>query len=267
VTPEIELRRVDKSYGDNHVLRDFNFALVPGELVTAVGSSGCGKTTVLKLMNGLLAPDAGQVLFRGEDIAGKDQNRLRRGIGYVIQGTGLFPHLKVADNIAYVLRLEGADPERVRGRVAELARAVRLEPEALRRYPHELSGGQGQRVGLARALAAEPPLLLMDEPFGAVDDITRRDLRRELKRIHGELGITIFFITHDIGEAVELGDRVMVMDKGAIEQFDAPERILSHPASEFVARLVGGHGCAAEWRCRNRRAPAPCGTETESMKT
>lgn len=240
MTPEIELRSVDKSYGDNHLLQDFNLALAPGEFVAAVGSSGCGKTTVLKLMNGLLKPDAGQVLFRGEDIATQDQNRLRRRIGYAIQGTGLFPHLRVADNIAYVLRLEKASLQEERERVAELVRVVRLDPEVLDRYPRELSGGQGQRVGLARALAAKPPLLLMDEPFGAVDDITRRELRGESKRIHGELGITIFFITHDIGEALELGDRVMVMDAGRIEQIDAPDRILESPASAFVAKLAGG---------------------------
>lgn len=217
MTPEVELRGVDKSFGDKRLLRDFNLSLAAGQFVTAVGSSGCGKTTVLKLMNGLLSPDAGQVLFRGEDIAGQDQNRLRRRIGYVIQGTGLFPHLRIRDNIAYVLRLDGADDRAIAARVEELVEVVRLRQEILDRYPRELSGGQGQRVGLARALAAAPPLLLMDEPFGAVDDITRHELQGEMKRIHAELGITIFFITHDIAEAMSLGDKVMVMNEGRIE--------------------------------------------------
>ncbi|MCD8138517.1 MAG: ATP-binding cassette domain-containing protein [Planctomycetaceae bacterium] len=241
MTPEVELRGMDKSFGDKRLLRDFNLSLAAGQFVTAVGSSGCGKTTVLKLMNGLLSPDAGQVLFRGEDIAGQDQNRLRRRIGYVIQGTGLFPHLRIRDNIAYVLRLDGADDRAIAARVEELVEVVRLRQEILDRYPRELSGGQGQRVGLARALAAAPPLLLMDEPFGAVDDITRHELQGEMKRIHAELGITIFFITHDIAEAMSLGDKVMVMNEGRIEQFDTPERVLHEPATEYVARLLSNY--------------------------
>ncbi|MCD8349919.1 MAG: ABC transporter ATP-binding protein [Planctomycetaceae bacterium] len=244
MTFEVELRGVDKSFGEKHLLRNFNLSVMPGEFVTAVGSSGCGKTTVLKLMNGLLSPDAGQVLFRGEDIAGQDQNKLRRRIGYVIQGTGLFPHLRVRDNIAYVLRLDGADDHSITARVEELVGVVRLRPEILDRYPRELSGGQGQRVGLARALAAAPPLLLMDEPFGAVDDITRHELQGEMKRIHAELGITVFFITHDIAEAMSLGNRVMVMNEGLIEQFDTPERVLHQPATDFVARLLSNYSTA-----------------------
>lgn len=244
--PEVELRRIDKSYGDNHILRGFNLAVRKGEFVTCIGSSGSGKTTALKLMNGLVSPDAGEVLFRGESIAGLDQDRLRRRIGYVIQGIGLFPHLRVEDNIAYVPRLERADAAAVRRRVDELLDVVHLDGALLRRYPRELSGGQRQRVGIARALAANPALLLMDEPFGAVDDITRAGLREEISRIHAELGLTIFFITHDIVEALSLGGRVLVMHAGVIEQDGAPEDITANPATDFVARLVsaaGGH-CA-----------------------
>ena len=240
---EVELLGIGKSYGDFPLLRDFNLALWPGEFVAAIGSSGCGKTTVLKLMNGLLKPDAGTVLFRGEDIAGKDRNRLRRRMGYVIQGIGLFPHMRVRDNIVYVPRLDGADEGWLRQRTRELAEVVRLDESLLDRYPRELSGGQRQRVGLARALAANPPLLLMDEPFGAVDDITRGELQAEMRRIHADLGMTVFFITHDIAEALALGDRVIVMDKGRIVQDGAPDDIRLRPENEFVERLVGRSRC------------------------
>ncbi len=235
---EIELDGIDKRYGDKPVLEGFSLRVMPGEFITAIGSSGCGKTTVLKLINGLLQPDGGKVLIKGTDIAGVDQNRLRRGIGYVIQGMGLFPHMLVSDNIGYVPSLEHWPKARIAKRVEELAGIVSLEPELLKSYPGQLSGGQRQRVGIARALAAKPDIMLMDEPFGAVDDITRKSLQRELKRIHRDLGITIFFITHDIGEALRLGTRVMVMDQGRIEQLDKPEAIRRAPASEFVRQLV-----------------------------
>lgn len=236
--PEIELQHVSKSYGDFGVLKDFSLRIDKGEFVTAIGSSGCGKTTVLKLINGLLTQDSGRVLIHGTDIATQDQNKLRRNIGYVIQSIGLFPHMKVEANISYVLRLNKADKEQIRHRMEELLEIVQLDPALLGRYPDELSGGRRQRVGIARALAADPPILLMDEPFGAVDEITRKVLQTEIKRIQQQLAITIFFITHDISEALSLGSRVIVMDDGRIEQQDAPEVIRASPATDFVHRLL-----------------------------
>lgn len=236
--PEIQLQNISKSYGENQVLEDFSLDVERGEFVVAIGSSGCGKTTVLKLINGLLTPDSGAVTINGKNISELDQNRLRRQIGYVIQGIGLFPHLKVRDNIAYVLNLEKTDKAYTRKRTAELLELVRLDQSVLLRYPHQLSGGQKQRVGIARALAASPKILLMDEPFGAVDDINRKLLQKELKKIHQELGITIFFITHDIQEAMVLATRIAVMDYGKILQFDTPEKIRENPACDFVRTLI-----------------------------
>lgn len=237
-TPEIVLRAVYKSYGKKKVLDNLNMDIASGEFITAIGSSGCGKTTVLKLINGLLSPDSGQIFVGGQDITMLNQNLLRRKIGYVIQGVGLFPHLRVKDNISYVLNLSKTDESFVRSRTAELMEIVNLDQELLPRYPHELSGGQKQRVGIARALAANPQILLMDEPFGAVDDITRKVLQDEIKKIQQEFQITIFFITHDIAEALKLGSRVMVMDKGQVEQFDTPGNIHSNPQTAFVRALV-----------------------------
>ncbi|QQO07672.1 ATP-binding cassette domain-containing protein [Breznakiella homolactica] len=242
--PAIRLERVDKAYGEKPVLRDFSLAINAGEFVTAIGSSGCGKTTVLKLINGLLKPDAGKVFIQGKDIAGQDRDRLRRRMGYAIQGVGLFPHRKVRDNITYVPELNKVPREERRRAAAELAELVRLDRELLDRYPHELSGGQRQRVGLARALAAKPEIVLMDEPFGAVDDITRKSLQEEIKGIHRRTGVTIFFITHDISEALSLGTRVLVMDQGVIHQFDTPRELRRRPATAFTAELVGGAGKA-----------------------
>jgi len=238
-TTEIALRSVCKSYGKKNVLDNLNMNIASGEFVTAIGSSGCGKTTVLKLINGLLSPDSGQIFIEGQDITMLNQNLLRRKIGYVIQGVGLFPHMRVKDNISYVLNLSKADKSFVRSRTAELMEIINLDQELLLRYPHELSGGQKQRVGIARALAANPKILLMDEPFGAVDDITRKVLQDEVKKIHQEFQITIFFITHDIAEALKLGSRVMVMNKGQVEQFDTPDNIYNNPQTAFVRTLVG----------------------------
>lgn len=235
----IRFDHVSKSYGENLVLADFNLSIDRGEFVTVIGSSGSGKTTMLKMINGLLAPTLGTIYVDGKDIARENQTLLRRNIGYVIQGIGLFPHMNVRKNIAYVPELlNRRDKKRTARAVERLIEVVGLEHEMLERYPAELSGGQRQRIGIARALAANPEILLMDEPFGAVDEITRKMLQNEIARIHQTLGVTIVFITHDIKEALKLGTRILVMDKGKVEQDGTPEEITLSPATAFVKELV-----------------------------
>ena len=237
----IRFEHVTKSYGEREILNDFNMEIRRGEFLTIIGSSGSGKTTVLKLINGLISPTIGIIYVDGKDISKEDQTLLRRNIGYVIQGIGLFPHMTVRKNIAYVPGLlNHRDKEKTRRAVERLIDVLGLEQEMLDRYPSELSGGQRQRVGIARALAANPDILLMDEPFGAVDEITRKMLHNEILRIHEQLGVTIVFITHDIKEALKLGTRVMVMNKGHVEQFDTPDNIRNHPTTPFVQELVQG---------------------------
>lgn len=236
----IRFEHISKTYGENVVLQDFNLDIRRGEFLTVIGSSGSGKTTMLKLINGLSVPTTGRILIDGKDIARENQTLLRRHIGYVIQGIGLFPHMTVKANIAYVPNLlNRRDKERTRRAVERLIQVVGLETEMLNRYPSELSGGQRQRVGIARALAANPDILLMDEPFGAVDEITRQMLQNEIARIHRELGVTIVFITHDIKEALKLGSRVLVMNHGQIEQIGIPDEIYRTPATDFVKQLTG----------------------------
>jgi osmoprotectant transport system ATP-binding protein len=212
-----------------------------GEIVMLVGPSGCGKTTTMKMINRLIEPTSGRILIGDEDVTHRDPDQLRRHIGYVIQGAGLFSHLTVADNIAIVPRLLKWDKQRTAARVDELLDLVNLEPAQYRdRYPRELSGGQQQRVGVARALAADPPVLLMDEPFGAVDPITRQRLQDELLRLQDELRKTIVFVTHDFDEAVKLGDRIAILQQGSeIVQYDTPEQVLANPANDFVRSFVG----------------------------
>ena len=244
--PIIEFEHVRKSYGEKTVLNDFSLAVEPGDFVTIVGASGGGKTTVLKMVNGLLTPDAGTIRVMGRDIREMDLIQLRRNIGYAIQGSVLFPHMTVAENIAYVPNLlNKKDKARTNAAVAKWMKIVGLDEELLQRYPAELSGGQQQRVGIARALAASPEILLMDEPFGAVDEITRASLQQEITRIHRETGITVLFVTHDIAEALRLGTRVLVMANGEIQQYAAPEEILRAPATDFVRQLAAGerHAC------------------------
>lgn len=244
--PIIEFEHVRKSYGEKTVLNDFSLAVAPGDFVTIVGASGGGKTTVLKMVNGLLTPDAGTIRVMGRDIREMDLIQLRRNIGYAIQGSVLFPHMTVAENIAYVPNLlNKKDKARTNAAVAKWLAIVGLDEELLQRYPAELSGGQQQRVGIARALAASPEILLMDEPFGAVDEITRASLQQEIARIHRETGITVLFVTHDIGEALRLGTRVLVMANGEIQQYAVPEEILRAPATDFVRQLAAGerHAC------------------------
>ena len=235
----IEFKHVKKVYGEKVIIDDFNLKITPGEFLTVVGSSGCGKTTILKMINGLIIPDEGQVLVHDQCPQAVDLIELRRGIGYAIQGSVLFPHMTVAQNIAYVPNLLNKnDKKRTYEALSKWMKIVGLDEELIHRYPSELSGGQQQRVGIARALAASPDILLMDEPFGAVDEITRSTLQDEILRIHHQENITIIFVTHDINEALKLGSRVMVMDQGKVVQLASPREILEHPKTEFVRKLV-----------------------------
>lgn len=235
----IEYRDICKSYGEKDVLEHLALKVPRGEFVTMIGSSGSGKTTALKMVNRLMEPTSGDVLVNGRDVRDVDPIQLRRNIGYAIQGSVLFPHMTVEDNISYVPNLlNKRDHERTRKAVRKWMDIVGLSDDLLERYPSELSGGQQQRVGIARALAASPDILLMDEPFGAVDEITRAQLQAEISRIHHETGITVMFVTHDIGEALRLGTRVLVLDGGKVQQYGAPEEILANPATEFVEQLV-----------------------------
>ena len=235
----ISLEHVNKSFGETKVLKDFSLAVSEGEFLTVIGRSGCGKTTMLKLINGLLMPESGEVIVEGKNLKDTDLIVLRRSIGYVIQNKGLFPHMTVEKNITYVPVISGKKKKAENHELAvKLMGIVGLDPKMLSRYPAELSGGQQQRVGIARALAANPHILLMDEPFGALDEITRQTMQDEILKLQKELGLTIVFITHDIREAMKLGDRVLVMDAGEVVQLDKPEVIRDCPANEFVRDLI-----------------------------
>ncbi|MFQ8706971.1 MAG: ATP-binding cassette domain-containing protein [Thomasclavelia sp.] len=235
----IEFINVKKEYGNKIIIDNFNLKIDAGEFLTVVGSSGCGKTTILKMINGLIIPNNGQVLVHSENTQKVDLIQLRRNIGYAIQGSVLFPHMSVAQNIAYVPNLlNKGDKKRTREAVDKWMKIVGLDNDLSQRYPNELSGGQQQRVGIARALAASPDILLMDEPFGAVDEITRTTLQDEILRIHQQEKITIVFVTHDINEALKLGSQVLVMDQGKIVQLGSPKEILNQPKSEFVSKLI-----------------------------
>ena len=215
-------------------------AIGAGEICVLIGPSGCGKTTTMRMVNRMIEPDAGTIEVGGRDVTHVDAVTLRRSIGYVIQQVGLFPHLTIAENVATVPRLLGWDEARIDARVDFLLALVRMDPATMRdRFPRELSGGQKQRIGVARALAADPPVMLMDEPFGAIDPITRGSLQDEFLRILRELGKTIVFVTHDIDEAIRMGTRIAIMRAGRLVQYDTPEAILAHPADAFVAEFVG----------------------------
>ena len=242
----VEFRHVTKRYdagrkGTPGAVNDLSLEVPAGKICVLVGPSGCGKTTSLKMVNRLIEPTSGQILIDGVDAATRDVTELRRGIGYVIQSTGLFPHQTIGENVAVVPRLLGWAAPRLRERTDELLGLVGLDPVRYRdRYPSQLSGGERQRVGVARALAADPPVMLMDEPFGAVDPIVRERLQDEFLRLQDELAKTILFVTHDIDEAIKMGDLVAVMQVGGLlAQFGTPDDILSNPASDFVARFVG----------------------------
>ncbi|KJY42898.1 ABC transporter ATP-binding protein [Streptomyces sp. NRRL B-1568] len=237
----IRFEHVTKRYADGTTaVDDLSFEVAEGELVTLVGPSGCGKTTTMKMVNRLIEPTEGRILVDGEDISAVDPVQLRRRIGYVIQQVGLFPHKTVLDNTATVPHLLGWQRKKARARAAELLDLVGLDPSVYGdRYPDQLSGGQRQRVGVARALAADPPVLLMDEPFGAVDPVVRERLQSEFLRLQSQVRKTVLFVTHDIEEAVRLGDRIAVYGHGRIEQFDAPAAVLGAPATPYVADFVG----------------------------
>lgn len=235
----IEFKNIKKVYGNKVVLERFNFSVAKGEFVTIIGSSGCGKTMVLKMINGLIEPTSGDIFVDGSNILDKNLTELRRNIGYAIQGSVLFPHMTVEQNISYVPNLiNKKNKEKTKLAISKWMKLVCLDEELKERYPAELSGGQQQRVGIARALAASPEILLMDEPFGAVDEITRGQLQIELKQIHKKTRITVLFVTHDISEALKLGTKVLVMDKGQVQQYAKPDDLLRNPNTDFVKQLV-----------------------------
>jgi osmoprotectant transport system ATP-binding protein len=238
----ISLRQVSKRFGGQRLpaVTDLSLEIDEGETVCLVGPSGCGKTTTMRMINRLIEPTSGTIVVDGQDVMKQDPVRLRRGIGYVIQSIGLLPHRTVAENVATVPRLVGWDDERIERRVDELREIFQLDPELMDRYPSELSGGQRQRVGVARALAVDPPVMLMDEPFAAVDPIVRARLQDQFLDIQQQLKKTIVFVTHDIDEAIKMADRIVILNIGAVvEQFATPEEILRAPANGFVERFVG----------------------------
>lgn len=236
----IELQGVTKRYDDKTAVDGLTLEVPDGEVCVLIGPSGCGKTTTLRMINRLIEPTSGHILVGGRDIAQVSPEQLRRGLGYVIQSVGLFPHLTVAQNIATVPNLLGWERGRIAERTVELLALVGLDPDAYGpKYPRQLSGGEAQRVGVARALAADPPVLLMDEPFGAVDPLTRERLQAEFARIQRELRKTVVFVTHDVDEAIRLADRIAIMREGKLQQYDTPEEILDHPANKFVHDFMG----------------------------
>ncbi|ONI76246.1 hypothetical protein ALI144C_36890 [Actinosynnema sp. ALI-1.44] len=260
----IELEDVSKLYAGqpSPAVDGVTMRIPAGEIVVLVGPSGCGKSTTMKMINRLIEPTSGRITIGGTDILTLDVDEHRRNIGYVIQHIGLFPHMRVTDNIATVPRMLGWDRKRITARVGELLELVGLPADYARRYPRELSGGQQQRVGVARALAADPPVMLMDEPFGATDPITRERLQNEFLRLQRELRKTIVFVTHDFDEALKLGDRIAVLrPRSVIAQYDTPEAILAAPADEYVESFIGAGGHLKQLALMRVRdadlAPAP----------
>lgn len=237
----IEFNNVSKTYEDGfEAVKSLNLTIKSGEIVVLIGPSGCGKTTTMKMINRLIPHTSGKIIIDGQDIDQQDPVLLRRNIGYVIQQIGLFPHYTIAENISLIPKLNKWDPQKIAERTEELMYMVDLEPSIYaKRYPKELSGGQQQRVGVARALAANPDIILMDEPFGALDPITRVQLQDELLRIQDDMKKTIVFVTHDIEEAIKMGDRIAIMQDGNLLQFDTPDQILLNPAHGFVEEFVG----------------------------
>ncbi|MDP8978514.1 MAG: betaine/proline/choline family ABC transporter ATP-binding protein [Actinomycetota bacterium] len=237
----ITFESVTKQFpGGTTAVDELDLQVPEGEVVVLVGPSGCGKTTILRMVNRMIEPSDGRVSVNGEDIMQTSPPRLRRGIGYVIQGIGLFPHRTIAQNVATVPKLEGWDDDRIRARVDELIVTVGLPDDVGDRYPHQLSGGQQQRVGVARALAVDPPVMLMDEPFAAVDPIVRTRLQDEFLRLQSEVRKTIVFVTHDIDEAIKMGDRIAILSQGGhLQQLATPEDLLAEPANDFVADFLG----------------------------
>lgn len=236
----IEFKNISKRFKNVVVLKDLNLKIEEGELVTIIGESGCGKTTLLKMVNRLIDPTDGTILIKDNNIRKQNVIKLRRNIGYVIQQTGLFPHMTVRQNIELISRIEKMDPEILNANTLNLMSMIGLEPgKFLDRYPTELSGGQQQRIGVARAFATDPEIILMDEPFSALDPLTRSDLQDELIELQSKLTKTIVFVTHDMDEAIKISDRICIMKNGKILQYDTPENILKNPADEYVENFVG----------------------------
>lgn len=236
----VKFENINKKYSDFEI-SDFNLLINKGEFITVIGSSGSGKTTILKMVNGLVKPDSGNIYVNAMNINNVNIIELRRKIGYVIQNNGLFNHMNVEKNIAYVPNLIKKNTKEEVSKIArEMIKIVDLDESVLKKYPNELSGGQQQRVGIARALAFSPEIILMDEPFGAVDEITRKQLQDEIQKIHQKVNVTIIFVTHDIEEALKLGDKVLIMQDGKVVQYDSPQQILSEPKSSFVEQLTQG---------------------------
>ncbi|MEC1405182.1 choline ABC transporter ATP-binding protein OpuBA [Bacillus halotolerans] len=236
----LTLKNVSKTYkGGKKAVNSVNLEIEKGEFICFIGPSGCGKTTTMKMINRLIEPSAGQIFIDGENMMEQDPVELRRKIGYVIQQIGLFPHMTIQQNISLVPKLLKWPEQQRKERARELLKLVDMGPEYLDRYPHELSGGQQQRIGVLRALAAEPPLILMDEPFGALDPITRDSLQEEFKKLQKTLHKTIVFVTHDMDEAIKLADRIVILKGGEIVQIGTPDGILRNPANEFVEEFIG----------------------------
>lgn len=237
--PVIEIVNVTKSYESaKKALNDVSLEIPREAFVAIIGPSGCGKTTLLRLMNGMTGIDSGRIRVMGKNLESWDKIQLRRKMGYVIQQSGLFPHLTVRQNIAFVLRLSSVEKQAIEKRVNELAKIMGFDESQLNAFPSELSGGQQQRVGVARALASQPEIVLMDEPFGALDNITRRNLQREIKEMHRKMKITFVMVTHDLHEAFTLGTHVAIMNKGEIVQFDTPENIQKEPFNDWVKEFI-----------------------------
>jgi osmoprotectant transport system ATP-binding protein len=238
---EIVFSGVTKQYAgrERAAVSDLSFEVPAGEICVLIGPSGCGKTTALKLVNRLIPMTGGDIKIDGRSVNDHELTELRRGIGYVFQEIGLFPHMTIEDNIGSVPRLLGWNKQQIRERASELLELVGLDPDSLRRYPAEFSGGQQQRIGVARAMAVDPPIMLMDEPFGAIDPITRDRLQNDFLSLHGQLRKTVIFVTHDIDEAIKMGDRVAIMRAGQLVQLDTSDDLLANPANDFVASFVG----------------------------
>jgi len=244
----IELKGVSKSFNNIPAVHKVSLNVAESENLILLGTSGCGKTTTLKMINRLIEPDSGSVIIDGKDITKENPELLRRGIGYVMQNIGLFPHYTIQQNIAVVPKLLKWDKQKTNSRIEELVEKLHLPKNCLTKFPHELSGGQQQRVGLARALVTDPPVLLMDEPFGALDNVTRASIQAEFKALEELKRKTIVMVTHDVQEAFELGDRISLMDKGVIVQTGTPKELLYKPANDFVKTFLDGQRLALEFK-------------------
>jgi osmoprotectant transport system ATP-binding protein len=269
----IEFREVTKRYEgrETPAVRDLTLSVPAGDICVLIGPSGSGKTTAMKMVNRLISISSGDITLGGRSVRDLDLTELRRGIGYVFQQIGLFPHMSVADNIGTVPRLLGWPKDRIRNRVGELLELVGLEQSDAKRYPGQFSGGQRQRIGVARAMAADPPVMLMDEPFGAIDPITRERLTNDFLRLHAEVRKTVIFVTHDIDEAIKVGHRIAILKQGALVQYGTPDEILAEPADEFVADFVGADRGLKRLLLRELRDieldPAPINGEASDLPT